>query len=173
MSDANFTCEECGKEYRTRKPLENHMFREHGIGTPPPFDAPEKNKSNSEEKLAAAKLKIHDEVKAKYTIFLSSIGMVLNSYPATKADATVIRDNINTVAESVATAAETNAQIVDVVNKLVTSLSLFFVFATHGAMIQGIISNHTKPGTKDARVEVEKLREQLRSDVETDTPTNA
>ncbi len=174
MSENILACSECGKEYRTQKPLDNHLFKVHNIGEPSPFSSPV-HAEDKADKMAAARARVHNEVKAKYIIFLSTISMALNAYPATKADAMVINDNMALVSDSVATAAETNVQIVEVVDKLVTSLSMFFVFATHAAIIQGIVANHTKPATKAARDDVVKLREQLRNDApqnaETETET--
>lgn len=161
MDQNIFICEACGKEYKSEKTLTTHKYKIHDIGNPPSFDNPNNDKTDKE---LAKKTKIHDEVKAKYKIFLSTLSTILGSHSSTKYDAIVINDNIELVSESVATAAESSTQVVEVVNKLVSSLSLLFLFATHGVLIQGIIANHTNSNLKKERDEVAKLREQLNKD---------
>ena len=159
------TCSECGKEYKTAKPLANHLWRAHGIGEPPAFAAPGDSGGgkDKEEKLKAVRAKVHAETKAKYEMFLGSVATALQMFPSTRADAMVIRDSMPGLSEAVGMAAENSARVVEVVDQMVGSLALLFLVVTHGGLIQAIIKNHTNPDMVAKRTEVENLKEQFRN----------
>lgn len=153
----SLSCPECGKTYQRARSLASHREHEHGIPVPSEFKGP-KGKitvQTTEERITQA--------SAEYRLLLTLLADLLGLSASTRADAQVIRDNIDAAVASMGQAAGQYPPIAYAIHRAVAMSGLLFVAAAHAPIIKAIWQNHRNPEIAAQREEVAEERAKLRT----------
>lgn len=139
-----FTCELCGKTYKTKKPYEKHVATCTGVEAKateelreptgePKFFGPD---------LSGKRASIASKVERQYFTMMTMSAMGMGMIPATRADAAVIMRHSPAVAKQMGEYAASNVWVSDALDKVEKYLGVFTIVAIHAPMFIEIAKNH-------------------------------